>query len=67
MFEKSFNYCYSGFETNQSSQLMLLCEVALGKMEIAKEFKQYDEPPKGCNSVKANGIEGPDYDKTIVM
>mmetsp|Transcript_17912 Transcript_17912/g.12897 ORF Transcript_17912/g.12897 Transcript_17912/m.12897 type:complete len:95 (+) Transcript_17912:1873-2157(+) len=66
MFEKSAPYCQRGYQ-EQDSYLMLLCEVALGKMKELTEAKDIDELEHQFLSVKGVGRRGPDYDQMLVL
>jgi len=76
MCSKSYGYCSQekspdgkGGETS----ILLLCEVALGKMfevdtvERLDMVSELDKPIDGFNSTKALGISGPDFVDSIVF
>jgi len=60
-FGKSMGYCTG------STKLMLMCEVALGKMKELYRAEYMESPPEGFNSVKGMGERGPDFSKSIVL
>jgi len=61
MFAKSRGYC-SG-----STKLMLMCEVALGKMKELVSAEYMESAPEGFNSVKAMGQKGPNFNESVVL
>lgn len=67
LFEKSYPYCHTGHEKENSTQLMLLCEAALGRQQKLKEAKNVEKLNAGCHSVKGVGRSGPDYSNTVVL
>jgi len=56
MVSKSANYC-NAIETEG---FLLLCEVALGEMQLLTDAKNIKKPPKGKHSVKGLGQTYPD-------
>jgi hypothetical protein len=63
LFSKSANYSHAG----SSTRMMLLCEVALGKMCEMYRQNNLEQLPHGFDSVKAVGKMGANYEhKTIV-
>jgi len=66
MFTKSANYCYS--YGSRAGNIMLICEVALGKMANAnKPSFTNNEPPAGFDSIKARGVRGPNMEKKLYL
>ncbi|XP_065208896.1 poly [ADP-ribose] polymerase-like [Planococcus citri] len=62
---KSANYCK--YKDNNNTGLVLLCQVALGKMhELTQAQPDLMEPPAGKHSVKALGKIEPDPSQSIV-
>lgn len=62
MFEKSINYCS---ENDEGISCLLLCEVALGKMETFTEAKYLEKPCPNTHSTKGLGRKGPDPDESF--
>jgi poly [ADP-ribose] polymerase 1 len=64
MISKSANYC----RTSKDSPIgvMLLCEVALGKMYEIYHAKYMDKPPKGLDSTKGVGKFRPNPKENFV-
>jgi len=60
-FGKSSGYCTG------TTKLMLMCEVALGKIKELYRAEYMESPPAGFNSVKGMGERGPDFTKSIVL
>ena len=60
---KSAVYCFTT-EKNPTA-VMLLSEVALGKMNELKKDKYMEKPPKGTHSTKALGMTCPDPSATV--
>jgi len=52
MFAKSYPYCHG---ISNESSFLLLCEVALGKMDEQFSFKYMEQPPEGFDSVVGLG------------
>lgn len=50
---KSANYCY----TMNGEGLLLLCDVALGEMQLEKNGKDIKKPKRGKNSVKGKNFQ----------
>eukprot|EP00826_Nyctotherus_ovalis_P008597 TRINITY_DN12235_c0_g1_i4.p1 TRINITY_DN12235_c0_g1~~TRINITY_DN12235_c0_g1_i4.p1 ORF type:complete len:471 (+),score=130.77 TRINITY_DN12235_c0_g1_i4:270-1682(+) len=66
MFTKSADYCHNF--GNRPGNLMLICEVALGRTSNAlKSSSSNNEPPAGFDSVKARGTRGPNMDKRLYL
>lgn len=68
-FEKSLNYCYDYYGSNgeNDTQVMLMSEVACGKMYDAVQSEPIEQLKKGFQSLKGLGSRAPDYDKVITM
>eukprot|EP01022_Parablepharisma_sp_SALTPOND_P016007 TRINITY_DN2302_c3_g1_i1.p1 TRINITY_DN2302_c3_g1~~TRINITY_DN2302_c3_g1_i1.p1 ORF type:complete len:1273 (+),score=196.37 TRINITY_DN2302_c3_g1_i1:5084-8902(+) len=67
MFSKSAGYCYT-FGGNEGTLLMLICEVALGKMSNAyRATFDATGAPAGYDSVKAEGSRGPNMKKRLYL
>lgn len=62
-FEKSQNYSSGGHQT----KVMLLCEVALGKMLELYKGHCVEKLPPGFSSVKAIGRSGANFDDKCVV
>ena len=67
MFAKSAGYCYN-YQSNKGDLLMLICEVALGKMSnvTAATFTNEEAPP-GYDSIRARGSSGPNMEKKLYL
>lgn len=63
MCSKSANYCFPNI--NNSTGLLLLCEVALGNSLELQHAKMVDKLPKGFHSVKGCGKIYPNPDETV--
>lgn len=50
MVSKSANYCHA----YNSDGLLLLCEVALGEVQMEKQARDIRKPKKGFNSVQGD-------------
>jgi len=67
MYEKSANYMRSD---GSPFQFMLLCEVALGEQFVITDEdndETVDKLPTDKNSLKAQGAQGPDHSKNIIL
>ncbi|KAH3758814.1 WGR domain protein [Pelomyxa schiedti] len=64
MLEKSVGYCRAHYG---SQGLLLLCEVAMGKMAEFYEDKYMTAPPEGFDSTKAVASRGPDFNESVVL
>lgn len=62
---KSANYCHATKENPYG--LLLLCEVALGKMYRKREAEMIVKPPNGCYSTFGEGQFTPDPKEEIEM
>jgi len=60
MLAKSLPYC-------RNSGLLLLSEVALGKVHQVTKPTYFEGPPEDCNSVMALGNSGPDFSDSVVL
>jgi len=75
MFSKSINYCSNASPDpeNQSIQLLLLFEVALGKIFEVNTLKAWEvaktleEPVDTFQSTKGVGLSGPDFKDSIIF
>jgi len=66
IFSKSAGYCYS--YGGNGSLLMLICEVALGKMSTATMANfEAEGPPTGYDSVRVKGNRGPNMEKRLYL
>ena len=67
MFAKSAGYCYT-YQPGKGDLLMLICEVALGKMSnvTAATFTN-EAAPAGYDSIRARGARGPNMDKKLYL
>ena len=65
MVSKSANYCF----TNQANNVgfLLLCEVALGEMNLLKNAQYMDKAPGNCLSTKGEGLTGPDPKEFVTL
>lgn len=62
---KSANYCFTN--VNNSTGLLMLCEVALGNTMELQDAKPITRLPKGIHSVKGCGKTYPNPDEVIVL
>lgn len=67
MFEKSLGYCYDYWTGGNQNQVMLMCEVACGKMYECIQSEYIEKLKPGFQSTKGVGINQPDYSKQITM
>jgi len=64
MLGKSICYCR---DSRNSEGLVLLCEVAMGKMAEFYEDCFMLSPPEGFCSTKAMGRRGPDFNQSVIL
>jgi len=70
-FKKSFNYCspsvrFDQMQPQNNSFFMLLCEVALGNMNLISSGT-YMGQPIGTHSTKGVGRRGPDFSQNVIF
>jgi hypothetical protein len=65
MVSKSANYCFTNSANNIG--FLLLCEVALGEMNLLTNAQYMEKPPGTCLSTKGIGITAPDPTGTVVL
>ncbi|XP_037038851.1 poly [ADP-ribose] polymerase-like [Bradysia coprophila] len=65
MSSKSANYCYTNI--NNTTGLLMLCEVALGNSLELQQAKMIQKLPKGIHSVKGCGKTYPNPDEAVMM
>lgn len=66
MFSKSRQYAHS-YDSSSDSQLLLLCEVALGESKQLRQPEYVEKLDATFNSVHGIGARGPDYDKSVYL
>jgi len=65
MVSKSANYCFTSASNNVG--FLLLCEVALGEMNLLKNAQYMDKAPGKCLSTKGIGLTSPDPAGNVVL
>mmetsp|Transcript_43736 Transcript_43736/g.71094 ORF Transcript_43736/g.71094 Transcript_43736/m.71094 type:complete len:1503 (-) Transcript_43736:654-5162(-) len=65
MFPKSFGYCRN--TGSKSPNYLLICDVALGRMNELYEAKYFEAPEEGTNSTKGVGKKGPDWSHSLTF
>lgn len=66
MFSKSYLYSNGRNFVQGESSLLLLCDVALGKMKKLYEATNVEKLEHQYQSVRGVGKNGPDYDQSII-
>eukprot|EP01080_Neovahlkampfia_damariscottae_P000072 gene72-4321_t len=62
-FSKSINYSR---DHNSSTSLLVLCEVALGKISKLSQPKYMEKPMQGFNSTQGVGKKGPSFNESFI-